>query len=63
MNKITENTFAAACYNDCTIQELYVASKKLSADKTDCAAWGITPAVWRESIELALQIKIYEVTA
>ena len=50
---INENTFAAACYNDNTIEDLENALRG-EADLTDCETWKLTPAEWREQIELAL---------
>jgi hypothetical protein len=56
--RIEENTFAAACYNDCSIDQLKASLKRRAADKSDCAAWNIKPREWRNSIKLALSVKI-----
>lgn len=52
MTVIAENTFAA-CYNDCTIEELAVALV-YPADETDMRTWGLTEAGWRERIQIAI---------
>ena len=49
-----ENTFASACFEQNSIEELIGALSSKSADKADCKEWGITPTQWRESIKLAL---------
>ena len=46
--------FAAACYNDNSVDELLAALRQRAADKTDCKNWGITPTQWRSSIQEAL---------
>ena len=57
MTRIESNTFAAACYNMNSIDDL---TKVLTdhapgeADMIDCKAWNISPTEWREQIELAL---------
>lgn len=50
---IIENTFAAACYEQNSLVELFEAEKS-GPDATDCATWGISAVEWRESIELAM---------
>ena len=54
MTRIESNTFAAACYDMNSIADLEHALTFDEADATDCATWNITPAQWREQIELAL---------
>jgi hypothetical protein len=56
MTRIIDNTFAAACYNDCSIADL-VAALAGPADQADCATWGLTEAEWRDGIETALAAK------
>jgi len=63
INKIQENTFAAACYNDNSIEELVAALAMDEADAADCATWGITAAEWRAQIALALNAKIDDTQA
>ena len=53
---ILENTFAEACYNTNTIEELEVALKQ-EADEADMAEWGITEQEWHEQIKMALEEK------
>ena len=50
---IKDNTFAAACYNDNTIEELETALAG-TADQTDMASWGIDENEWRDQIQSAL---------
>ena len=56
---IGENTFAAACYNDNNLIELYVALAE-GPDQTDCIEWGLTDDEWREQIKLALEVRKQE---
>lgn len=51
---LKENTFAAACYNMNSIEELEQALQG-PADRTDMKEWGIGSSVWREQIQLALK--------
>ena len=56
---IQSNSFAAACYDMNSIDELTSALDAYApgeADKTDCATWSITPTEWREQIEAALAV-------
>ena len=55
---IKENTFAAACYDQNSIEELIKALRQKKADKGDCQEWGLTATEWRNSISLALKEKI-----
>lgn len=48
------NGFAEACYNTNSVSELEEA-RAGNADRTDCAAWNITPEQWRAEILLALE--------
>ena len=50
---IKDNTFAAACYNDNTIEELETALAG-TADQADMASWGIDENEWRDQIQSAL---------
>ncbi len=56
---MTDNDFAAACYNDNTIPELQE-SLAGPPDETDMATWGITADGWRSSIEQALTALLAE---
>lgn len=47
---IRGNTFAAACHDQNTIEELEAALQG-EADATDCRTWEITPQQWRAQIE------------
>lgn len=51
--KIVNNTFAHACVEQNTLAELRTALQN-PADKTDCTAWNLTAAEWREQIEQAI---------
>jgi len=51
---IATNTFAEACYDHCTIEELKYALKG-EADASDMREWCITETEWREQIELAIE--------
>ena len=50
---IPDNTFAAACYDGNTIEDLEDALVG-DADETDMKAWDINSTQWREQIQLAL---------
>ena len=50
---IKENTFAAACYDQNSIDELKSALAG-DVDVTDCKTWGISAIEWRSEIKLAL---------
>ena len=50
---IKDNTFAAACFDGNSIEDLENALVS-DADKTDMKAWDINAAQWREQIQLAL---------
>lgn len=54
---LADNTFAAACYDNNSVQELTDALAG-PADATDCETWNITPEQWREEIQLALNAKL-----
>lgn len=56
MTTITENTFAAACFDQNSVAELEQALAG-KADTADCAEWNLTPEQWRAEIELALAAK------
>lgn len=53
---IKNDTFAAACYDTCTIAELDAALRGL-ANPDDCAEWNISAEEWREAVETALAAK------
>jgi hypothetical protein len=50
-----DGCFAAACYDDNTIEEL---REFTDVDITDCQTWGISEAEWRDSIQAALNDKL-----
>lgn len=50
------NTFAAACYDMNSIDELEQALKN-GPDTADMNEWGLTESEWREQIELAIAEK------
>ncbi len=58
MTKIADNTFAAACYDNNSIEEIRAALAHPKADATDCEEWGITPTEWREQLQQALEAKL-----
>ena len=51
---LQDNTFAAACYDQNSIEELELALSG-SADQTDMQTWGLTEKQWREQIAMALE--------
>ena len=53
-----DNTFAAACYNENSTDELIDALMENAADDTDCENWKITPTQWRKDIAEALREKV-----
>jgi len=56
---IGENTFAAACYNDNSLLELYVALA-MQPDETDMKTWELAQDEYRDQIQLALEIRKQE---
>jgi hypothetical protein len=56
MTRIQDNTFAAACYDQNSVEEL-VQALAYGPDETDCKTWGITPSDWVEQINQALEAK------
>ena len=55
--RVTPHTFAYACVEQNSIDELEEALADYpvgEADSGDCASWGLTPAQWRGDIEIAL---------
>jgi hypothetical protein len=56
MTKIESNTFAQACYDMNSIEELEDALKG-DADETDMKTWCICSEEWRDQVELALAEK------
>lgn len=53
MTNIENGTFAEACYNMNSIEELELALIQ-TADENDMKQWSLTETEWRENIELAL---------
>jgi len=58
---IDNGSFAEACFDSNTEQELaeclidfHHDAPELSADKTDCKTWDLTPTEWFNQIELGL---------
>ena len=54
--RIQENTFAAACYDQNSLQELMEALAS-GPDEQDMAAWGLTEAEWRAQVQQAIDAK------
>lgn len=50
--KIQENTFAEACYNMNSVEDL---SNVTVADEADMAAWGLSESEYFEQIQIALE--------
>jgi len=50
---INDNTFAAACYNMNSVEELEQALRD-GPDVTDMKEWGLTESEWREQVTTAL---------
>jgi len=50
------NTFAAACYDQNSIEELKQALRH-GPDTTDMITWGLSPEEWTAEIKLALAAK------
>lgn len=53
MTIIADNTFAAACYDGNSVEELESALSS-GSDATDMRAWNITKQEWFDSINIAL---------
>jgi hypothetical protein len=53
MKMIDENTFAHACIEQNTIDELFEAFRN-GPDRADMLAWGLSENEWREQINLAI---------
>ncbi len=56
MTSLTDNTFAAACYDQNSVADLE-AMLAGPADAIDMATWSLTEAEWREQIAEALAAK------
>jgi hypothetical protein len=56
-SQISDGSFAEACYQDNSTDELIDALNE-GADTDDCKLWGITPDEWRSQITLALRALI-----
>ena len=56
-NSITNNTFAAACYDMNSVSDLKAALAN-GPDATDMKAWNLTSAEWTAQIELAIAAKL-----
>lgn len=50
---IEQGTFAEACYNMNTVEELENALV-CGADELDMKEWGLTESTWREQIKIAI---------
>lgn len=55
---IQENTFAAACYDQNSLEELIEALNSTDADESDCKNWGISAQEWKNQIVLAIKEKL-----
>ncbi|MDE9477041.1 hypothetical protein KKJ06_16715 [Xenorhabdus bovienii] len=51
---INDNTFAAACYNQNTIEDLQ-AALLAGPDESDMKTWGLTAEQWTNEIKLAIK--------
>ena len=49
--------FAAACYEERTMTELWAALAQRGSNTNDCKTWKITPTQWRIEIAQALAAK------
>lgn len=56
MTFIAENTFAAACFNQNSVQELKAALSN-GPDASDMREWGLTADEWTAQVHLALNAK------
>jgi len=50
---LSDETFAAECYDKKTIRELKSAFHR-DADPEECEIWRLSPSEWKENIEMAL---------
>lgn len=50
---LRDDSFAADCYDRMTVKELKSAFNR-DADPDDCIKWNLSPAEWKENIEMAL---------
>jgi len=57
LNSIETGSFAEACYDMNSIEELQEVLQG-GADETDMETWGIDANEWKEQIELALNAKL-----
>ena len=60
-HRLGDNTFAEACFDDNSMDELIKALVEPEADEYDCKTLSITPTEWRDQIELGLRAKIEHV--
>lgn len=49
-----QSDFAAACYDQNSLDELREALAQPEADATDCETWGLNADEWRAAIRTAL---------
>ena len=56
-NREIDNSFASACYDDCSIEDLREALAA-EPDEDDCREWVITPEEWTDAIQTALTEKL-----
>ncbi len=54
LNKIESNSFAAACYDNNTIEQLQDMVAEAASVAADCHDWDITPEQRVEQIKLAI---------
>jgi hypothetical protein len=60
--KIEPNSFAHACIEQNTLEELREARLYGPADEADCRVWGLTPEQWKQQLEQAIAYKESELT-
>lgn len=56
--RLADNNFAAACYNENSLEELQFPHKSEKACPHDCKMWGITSEEWSDAISAALAEKL-----
>lgn len=56
MTYITENTFAAACYDQNSVEELQAVLAN-GPDANDMREWNLTADEWTDQVKLALETK------
>lgn len=55
---LPDNSFAAACFDQNSLEDLLSPHAPENADAADCREWGLTPEEWSAQIGLALKARI-----